>query len=175
MTGESSASFPCSASIASAVAVKSLVFEAIPNRVCSSTRAGWSIDRTPYPLATTTCPSFTIETATPGTLNSRITAVTKLSSSGGFWDAAGAVTEEIAASASRKRFTPEHGPVTSVTSRLGVDISIPTFVAVHSGTFTEPENAHAYRNTPVSSCDGRGMQRPKWGEGGSAVGTGAFG
>ncbi len=51
----------------SAVAVNSLVFEAMPKSVFASTGALPPSLRTPYPFASTTLSSFTIATDRPGT------------------------------------------------------------------------------------------------------------
>jgi len=58
------------------VAVKSLVLDAMPNRVCSSTGAGSPSRRTPYPFAITRRPSLTMATESPGTVKVFMTLAT---------------------------------------------------------------------------------------------------
>ncbi len=62
-------SLPSSASRFSAVAVKALVLEAMANRVSACTGSGLPISRRPQPRSSTTLPSLTTATATPGTSN----------------------------------------------------------------------------------------------------------
>ena len=66
-TGASHSSFPSSTRIPRAVAVNTLVLDAMPKRVSASTRSGALNARTPYPLARTTLSSFTMATDSPGT------------------------------------------------------------------------------------------------------------
>src|SRR5579862_8907102 len=96
-------------SVARAAVVKALVFEPMANMVNSSTGVGSPSLRTPYPLATTIVPSFTMATAMPGTLNVFIDAATEESRSGGgavevdWADAEVAAASAASASAQRRR------------------------------------------------------------------------